>query len=61
MIYGKMNIELRYFLHLRFVLVTRKAKSPPKSIAVKHEKNATTTVFRSGVQRFVFASSPVKS
>jgi hypothetical protein len=55
MIYGKMKIELKYFLYLMFVLVTRKANSPPKMIDIVQVKIASNTVFKSGVHRFVLA------
>ena len=29
MMYGKIKMELKYFLNFRFVLVTRNAKVPP--------------------------------
>ena len=54
-IYGKINIELRYFLHFIFVLVTRKANTPPNRIEIMHVRTASAKVLPIGVQRFVFA------
>ena len=48
MIYGKMKMELRYFLHFRLVRVTRKATTPPKKIAITEAEIETTSVFSSG-------------
>ena len=60
MIYGKIKIELRYFLNFISVLVTRNAKSPPNRMDMKHVNTERITVFKSGIQRFVFASLLVK-
>ena len=58
--YGKINIELIYFLNLRLVLVTRNAVIPPNMIAIRHVRTARRTVFKTGVHRLVFASLDVK-
>ena len=58
--YGKMKIELTYFLHAMFVLVTRKATIPPKRMETIQVPMARRTVLRSGIQRFVRASLLVK-
>jgi hypothetical protein len=55
-----MKIELKYFLNFISVLVTRKAKSPPKRMDIIQVKTERKTVFTRGVQRFVFASLLVK-
>ena len=57
--YGKMKMELRYFLNFMFVLVTKNANKPPKSIDMKQVHTDRITVFKSGNQRFVLASLEV--
>ena len=49
-------MELKYFLHFKLVLVTRKAKSPPNRMEIRQVRTASNTVFIRGVQRFVLAS-----
>ncbi len=47
--YGKIKMELMYFLHAMFVLVIRKATMPPKKIETIQVPKARKTVLRSGV------------
>ena len=54
--YGKIKILLRYLRQARFVLVTRKAIIPPKIMDTTHAPTDMSSVFISGVHRFVFAS-----
>jgi hypothetical protein len=54
--YGNINMELRYFLNFMFVLVIRKANTPPNSIDITQDITESSTVFRSGVQRLALAS-----
>ena len=60
MMYGKMKIELKYFLKRMLVLVTRKAKKPPYRMEITQVMTERITVFRSGFQRLVFARRLVK-
>ena len=60
MMYGKMKIELKYFLQARSVLVMRNANRPPYKMETTHVPTASRTVLRSGVQRFVLAMRLVK-
>ena len=60
MMYGKMKMELKYFLQARSVLVIRKANRPPYKMETMQVPTARRTVLRSGVQRFVFAMRLVK-
>ena len=55
-----MKMELKYFLHARFVRVIKKAKMPPNRMDTMQVPMASSTVFRSGVQRFFFAILLVK-
>ncbi len=58
--YGKIKIELKYFLNFISVLVTKNAKSPPNSIDIKHVSTDKMIVFNKGFQRLVTASLLVK-
>ena len=51
---------LRYLRKARFVLVTRKAMMPPKSMDTTQAPTLMSRVFISGVQRLVFARLLVK-
>ena len=57
--YGKMKIELKYFLNAMLVLVTRYAKMPPNRIANVQDPIARIVVLSSGVHRLVLASLDV--
>ena len=56
MIYGKIKMELKYFLYFMLVLVTRKANRPPNMIDIAQVKTDSRTVLKSGIHRFVLAS-----
>jgi len=56
MIYGKINIELKYFLNFIFVLVTKNAKKPPYKMDIRQVNIAKNNVFISGFHRFDIAS-----
>ena len=58
--YGKIKIELKYFLNFISVLVTRNANRPPKRIDITQVRTERITVFSSGFHKFVFASLLVK-
>ena len=55
MMYGKMKMELKYFLNFRFVLVTKNANVPPYRMDIRQVSTASIKVFHSGFQRFVLA------
>ncbi len=59
MMYGKMKIELKYFLNFRFVRVTKNAKHPPYKMEIKQVNTASNNVFKSGIHRLVFACALV--
>ena len=56
MIYGKIKMELKYFLNFKLVLVTRKANTPPYRIEIRQVNTAKSSVFHNGFHRFVLAS-----
>ena len=58
-VYGKIKMELRYFLNFMFVLVTKNANKPPKRIDIQQVHTDKIMVFKSGVQRFALASLEV--
>ena len=49
MIYGKVKTPEINFLYFRLVLVTRKATTPPKRMAMTEDETETISVFRKGV------------
>ena len=58
--YGKIKMELKYFLNFISVLVTRNANKPPNKMEIKHVSTERITVLRSGVHRLALASLLVK-